>query len=324
MDRNTSPISPFSEGDYIKAYRETSPNLYPEKEIGRFKNIYGKLNDFKTDEIELANGSDEWLQKLMITLGKGGVMTLMPDFGMYRTYANQIGIPFYQVNCNKNYEFDFERIVEEIKEINPTLFILSNPHNPTSVMFSESNLNLIAQTMEEINGYFVIDEAYIEFGKDYERPQGDHVIILRTMSKIYGMAGLRIGIIRAVNETYNKLTSINHPYPLNSLNLNLASEFLENKDLRFQFASYQKESKEKLVETFHMVKDLISIKPSSSNFVFTYGKKAEDLGVFLKEKGFKGRFYGDIGLKDAVRYSIVELDAYPKLMNCIKEWRKNQ
>jgi len=325
MDRNTSPISPFTKKDYEKAYENTFPHLYPEDEIQRFKNIYGKINNFRPDEIELANGSDEWLQKLMLTLGHDGVMTLNPDFNMYEEYAGQVDVPCYQIDSNEYFIFDFDEIINEIKEKRPSLFILSNPHNPTSILFSERNLNRISEAMSSVNGYFVIDEAYTEFAVDYDRPQGDHVIILRTMSKIYGMAGLRIGIINAKNETFKKLISINHPYPLNNLNLNLAADFLENKEKLDTFTSYQIESRDKLAEIFQVVQNKVHIKqPSFTNFVFTYGENAKDLGLFLKEKGFSGRFYNEDHLNDAVRYSIIELDKYPELKNALEEWESNQ
>jgi len=324
MDRNTSPISPFTKEDFVQTYSNTDPNLYPEVELTRFKNVYGEINGFDPDEIELANGSDEWLQKLMITLGGKGVMSLSPDFFMYEEYANQIGVPLYKVESNAVFEFDFAYVTQEIREKEPSLFILSNPHNPTGKQFSEEDLNKLSEEMKNIGGYFVIDEAYIEFGEDYKRPTGEHVIILRTMSKIYGMAGLRIGIINASNDTYEKLTSINHPYPLNNLNLNLASGFLESEDQRQTFTSYQKEARNQLFDAFDLVKDLVNIKDSSSNFVFTYGENAIDLGNYLKAKGFDGRFYTEENLKDVVRYSIIDHDQYPQLIEAINEWKEGK
>lgn len=323
MDRNTSPISPFLKEDYVKAYEKTAANLYPADELLRFKKIYSQLNDFQIDEIELANGSDEWIQKLMITLGKRGVMTLTPDFVMYEVYAKQMKVPFYQIKSDQHFDFDFTEVIQKIKQIKPSLFIVSNPHNPTGRLFSEKTLNQIAQAMKEVGGYFVIDEAYIEFAQDYNRPKGEHIILLRTLSKIYGMAGLRIGVIQALNETYQKITSINHPYPLNHLNLNLASEFLEEEDRRLNFLSYQKECQTKLIEAFQLVEDKVIIKPSTTNFVFTYGQNARNLGIFLREKGFSGRFYEEDNLRESVRYSILALEQYPGLTKALTEW-KNQ
>lgn len=319
MDRNTSPITPFTADDYLKAYQMTGEHKYPFEEINRFKAIYAKINHWNPAEIELANGSDEWLQKLMITYGDGGVLALAPDFFMYQDYAQQIKVKIDFVHANVDFEFSLNEILTKIKQSKPSLFILSNPHNPTGKQFSESFLQNISQAVQEIGGYFAIDEAYIEFGTDYQRPQGDHVIILRTMSKIYGMAGLRIGIMKASGQTFKDLTSINHPYPVNSLALNLASLVLEDRKRLEGFINYQIYSRDMLKDVFRYA---VNSKPTESNFIFTYGKDALDLGKYLLTKGFKGRFYQEKGMEEVVRYSIIKLGDYQKLAQAIDDWRK--
>src|SRR5699024_5503097 len=95
MDRNTSPKSPLSKEQILEAVNSTDIELYPEEELGRFKELYAKQNGFSAENIEVANGSDEWLQKIIMTLGKNGVMSLSPDFVMYQTYSNQVGYRYY-------------------------------------------------------------------------------------------------------------------------------------------------------------------------------------------------------------------------------------
>lgn len=324
MNRNTSPVSPFTEADYKKAYQMTEENQYPETEINRFKENYSRLKpSFSPEQIELANGADEWIQKLMITFGQEGVLLLNPDFFMYQEYANQLNCPVDFVDADENFFFSLTDILETINRIQPKLFILSNPHNPTGVQFKEETLQKIADKMEAIDGYFVLDEAYVEFGQNYKRPAGDHVIILRTMSKIYGMAGLRLGIIYATGDTFNQLTRINHPYPINALTLNLANTFLENDEKVEEFVSYQLKSKQALDKAFNLVAEKVNVFPSEANFVFTTGPLALQLGEYLKENGFLARFYKDKGLEDVVRYSIIELEDYPLLEETLEKWRNS-
>lgn len=322
MNRNTSPISPFKPEDYNLAYGLTEENQYPYQEIERFKANYAPLADWEVSQIELANGSDEWIQKLMICFGKGGVLTLDPDFFMYQDYANQLDVEINFVASNAQFEFNLEEIVSEIQRLKPAIFILSNPQNPTGVQFPETFLQTLSEAMASINGYLVIDEAYVEFGADYQRPEGDHVILLRTMSKLYGMAGLRIGIVRATGETFRLLTKINHPYPINNVVLNLANVFLEDSKRLEAFVDYQFESRDALVQAFNQVKEVISVKQTASNFVFTHGPRAVELGLFLKAHGFEARFYQEAGMEDTIRYSIIQLDKYAELNQLIQQWRK--
>lgn len=320
MDRNTSPISPIKDEYYTRLAELTDYSGYPDDEPGYLKELYAKQNNLDVNQIELANGADEWIQKTFITLGKTGVMTVTPDFFMYHDYAMQLDILFYEVASDDDFTFNFDEIVSEIQAKKPSLFIISNPHNPTGVMFESSDLQKIADAMEAIGGYFVIDEAYIEFGKEYDRPQGDHVLIIRTMSKIYGMAGFRVGIIIAQNETFEKVTKINHPYPLSHVSMNFARILLEDSEWVTEFKDYQLQAQAKLIEAFEPVKEFMQVKDCYTNFVFTYGAKALSLGNYLKENGFLARFYVEDNLKETVRYSIIKLEDYDRFNEIIQQW----
>lgn len=322
MNRNTSPISPFTKEDYRNAYQLTAENQYPYTEINRFKENYARINeDFSVEHIELANGADEWIQKLMITYGQGGVLVLDPDFFMYQEYARQLNCPIDFVSATAEFSFNIEEIVRKIEQKRPKLFILSSPHNPTGMQFSEQDLQTLSDSMKKIGGFLTIDEAYVEFGQNYSRPEGDHVIVVRTMSKIYGMAGLRIGIIRATGKTYEDLTKINHPYPVNTVSLNLANTFLKNHKKVQDFIDYQLKSKKKLDWVLSAVSDQMNVLASEANFVFTSGEKALLLGNYLKDNGFLGRFYKEKGLEKVVRYSIIKLEDYDLLEETISNWR---
>lgn len=320
MDRNTSPILPLTDGQIERAVKATSFNLYPEEEIKTFKRLYAKRNQFSPDYIELANGSDEWLQKFILTFGQNGVMTLNPDFVMYQVYSQQVAVPFHQIACRADFQFDFDDIERDIQAYRPSLFLISNPHNPTGRLFTESELERLADAMAAVDGYLVIDEAYGEFAPDYQRPTGAHVIIVRTLSKIYGLAGLRIGIAIAEEATFDQLTRFNHPYPVNSVSLNLANELFSDEDHLNDFIAYQQQSKQRLEAALKTVDKWLTIVPSKSNFIFTYGERAPELAAFLLERGYQARQYDEPLLKQAVRYSIIALEDYDGFEQALREW----
>ena len=321
MNRNVSPTRPLSDEQLIEAVTQTPLNQYPEQELRRFKELYASYHQLDANQIELANGSDEWLQKLMIQFGESGVLTISPDFFMYEDYARQINRPFWQVESDADFDFDIQNVLEAIERRQPSLLLVSNPQNPTGTQFSADFLQEIADAMEAIGGYFVIDEAYIEFRDDYERPVNDNVIIVRTLSKIYGLAGLRIGIAIAKGETFAKLVEINHPYPINNLALNVANALFSDGEQLDQWVAYQTECKEELVKAFEIVEDIISVKPTKSNFIFTYGQRARDLGGFLSEHGFIPRTYDAPHLNQVVRYSILDLGQYEEFKQLLNNWR---
>lgn len=322
MNRNTSPRQPLSDEQLVEVVKLTPLHQYPEQELNRFKELYASYHSLNPAELELANGSDEWLQKLMIQFGQEGVLTVSPDFFMYEDYARQIKRPFWRVESDEQFEFDLERVLGDIQKRRPSLMIISNPQNPTGIQFGEEFLQQIADAMEAIGGYFVIDEAYIEFGDEYKRPDNSNVIIVRTLSKIYGLAGLRIGVAIAKGKTFETLVEINHPYPINNLALNIANELFSNVDQLDEWVAYQKECQQVLIDSFETVSDVMTVKPTKANFILTYGDKAKDLSEFLSEAGFIARTYDAPNLKDVVRYSILELGQYETFNQLLKTWRK--
>ncbi|HIW13070.1 MAG TPA: histidinol-phosphate aminotransferase family protein [Candidatus Salinicoccus stercoripullorum] len=320
MDRNTSPISPLSDEAVGEVVRDTVLHEYPGDEITRFKQLYADYYGIRPEQIEVANGSDEWIQKTVMTLGQRGVMALSPDFVMYEEYSRQTDAPFYTVPCDAEFRFDFDEVVRSIEEKRPTLFLISMPHNPTGQLFDAEALERLSQAMKAVGGYLVLDEAYAEFAPAYRRPAGEHVIIIRTLSKIFGIAGLRVGIAVADGETFSRITRLNHPYPVNSLSLNLASRVFADEDELKRFTDYQLASKRQLEEVFRPVGDKIKTIESSTNFIFTYGRGAKSLGEYLKENGYQPRVYDTPPLGDVVRYSIIRLEDYTGLKKLINEW----
>ncbi|HIW38538.1 MAG TPA: histidinol-phosphate aminotransferase family protein [Candidatus Jeotgalicoccus stercoravium] len=320
MDRNTSPQSPLSSKEILAVIEKVNIEEYPEKELDIFKERYAKRNGFKVSQIEVANGSDEWLQKIIMTLGKNGVMSFKPDFFMYQQYTNQVAYRFYSVPSRDDFSFDFDRAVEAIKDKKPSVFFVSNPQNPTGQLLPSHGIKQLSEAMKSVGGYLVIDEAYGEYALERELPKGDHIIIVRTMSKIYGLAGLRVGIAIAEGETFQRINRINHPYPVNSLSLALASEVLKDENRLEQWIAYQKDLQKELVDSFEAVRRHVRIKPSHTNFVFIYGEKARDLYDFLLKEGYRGRIYDDANLKEVARFSIIDKNQYPQLKTLIKEW----
>lgn len=323
MNRNTSPISPFQPDHIRRALEKTQVNQYPGAELDRFKENYSRLTGLPSDQIAVANGSDEWVKRLIRYFGRQGtILTFYPDFIMYFKYASQYQVDLRSIPADDNFDFHIDQALDRIQEVKPKLFIFSSPNNSTGKQFSQTEIQALADRMKEIGGYLVIDEAYIEFGQDYKRPTGSHVLILRTMSKMYGMAGLRLGILYGKGDIFDQVTGLGKsPFPISHLNLNLASEFMEDTNHLKDFINYQLESRKTLVETMAKVKNLVNIKETAANFTFTYGSKAQDLARYLGQKGYVIGSFDDDPLKQAFRYSIIQNKNYPRLAMDLEEWK---
>ncbi|EXJ22935.1 Histidinol-phosphate aminotransferase [Alkalibacterium sp. AK22] len=329
IDKNESPYRALTESEIAQIAIDTHFNEYAENEYEHLQQSYAAYNNLDPELLAFANGSDEWIQKAMIVLGEGPILILDPDFVMYEEYARQFDRKLVKVSCQKNWTFDYEEVYKHIKELRPSVFIFSQPNNPLGTLHPQAFIDKAAELMQEAGGYFIIDEAYGEFIEDQvSYPQGDHVIRFRTLSKVYGLAGLRVGVAISTALTMERLNSIAHPYPLNTFSLNMANYLLNQGNRLTRFIDMNRDLSKKLLRIFkEEVGDVIDILDSHTNFVFTYGDKAADLGKHVQANGFRPRMYPEAELTDlrkTVRYSIAKDEQLDELRQIIKDWRAMQ
>lgn len=287
----------------------------------QFKEAYAKFYGLSPEQIIAGNGSDELIQKLMLIMSEGPALTLNPDFFMYQAYAAQVNREIAFVDAGSDLTFDLETILTKIDEVQPSFFIMSNPHNPSGKQFDTAFLTAIADKMKALNGYFVIDEAYLDYGTAYDVELAPHILRMRTLSKAFGIAGLRLGVLISTAGTIKHIQKIEHPYPLNVFTLNIATYIFRHREETSRFLTMQRQLAEQLKQIFDThVADKISVFPSNANFVLTKGSAAQQLGQYVYEQGFKPRFYDEPVMKGYVRYSIATEPQLNQLEEIVKEW----
>jgi len=329
IHKNESPYRSLTDEELQEIVLKTPFNQYGDDEYKHLAKVYGEFYGLDPELVSFANGSDEWIQKCMMVLGTGPVMTFEPDFSMYEEYANQLKRPIYKVECNEDGSFDYASTLVQMENIKPAFFIFSQPNNPLGMLHPDGFVQAAADLMQELNGYLIIDEAYMDFAEQKAvRPEGEHVIVMQTLSKIYGLAGLRIGVVTSSSATMTLLNSVAHPYPINTLSINIAAYLFENTTKLKTFMNQQRKLAGKLKDIFKKeVSDVMTVLPSQTNFVFTYGEVALELGKYIQQSGFQPRTYPDAShplLQKAVRYSIATDEQLTQLESIIKEWRVRQ
>lgn len=322
INKNESPLRPLSNEQLADIIQQATFNFYPDDEYNRFKTAYAKYFNLKPTQITAGNGSDELIQKLMLIMPDGPVLTLNPDFFMYQAYAGQVNRPIEFVDAEDDLTFNLDTILQRIDDVRPAFFIMSNPHNPTGHQYSLPFLTAIADKMKAIGGYFVIDEAYLDFSEAYEIDLAPHILQMRTLSKAFGIAGLRLGVLIGTEETIQRIQRIEHPYPLNTITLYIAIYMFEHEKMTASFIEEQRRLAIKLRNIFESkVSDIIKIYPSATNFVLTKGEAAHSLGKYIQEHGFLPRLYDEPNMADYVRYSIATDEQLDQLAEIIKNWR---
>ncbi|MDT0649972.1 histidinol-phosphate transaminase [Autumnicola edwardsiae] len=199
---------------------QTDVNRYPDPQQRSLRSELSKIKGVDTSTILLGNGSDEVLDLLFRAFcepGKDNVITLPPTYGMYKVLANINNIENREILLTPDFEPDVAKILKATDEQTKIIFLCS-PNNPTGNSFSEEN---ISQILQDFNGLVVIDEAYIDFSAKkswlLQLEKYPNLVITQTLSKAYGMAGIRLGICYTSEEIIQILNKIKPPYNVNEL-----------------------------------------------------------------------------------------------------------
>lgn len=246
-------------------------NRYPDPQQSALKMVLSKLKNIPTKNILLGNGSDEVLDLLIRMFcepNKDNILILPPTYGMYEVLANVNAVETLKVNLSAEQFQPQTTLILDAADANSKILFLCSPNNPTGNSFEASTIEFLLRNFQ---GIVVIDEAYIDFSNEQSwltRLQGfPNLVITQTLSKAYGMAGIRLGMCFASAEIIATLNTIKAPYNINELTQQKAIEILDNKPIFKTQTSYLLEEKKVLVKALNDVKFVEKIYPTDANFV---------------------------------------------------------
>jgi len=287
---------------------ENGINRYPDPLQLKLKNRIGELKSVNPENMILGNGSDEIIDLLFRAFCEPNVDNVVictPTYGMYEVAAEVNAIAIKMVNLDENFQPNIKRVMETASESSKMLFLCS-PNNPTANFLEESR---VIELLEEFKGIVIIDEAYIDFSpnKSWSEKLSKYpnLVILQTLSKAWGMAGIRLGIGFASQEIVTILNRIKPPYNVNSLTQQKALECLH------EVSTFKKQLNEIIKERFRLINFLTDLTfvekvyPSDSNFILMKVNNADNLYNYLLGKEIIIRDRSKIdGLEQCVRISI--------------------
>lgn len=235
---------------------------------------------YPQEGILAANGSNELMYTaLMAIVGKGtNVVIPSPTFFLYEKIVRVLDGNVVSVPMKKDLSFDIDAVIAETITAKASLVILNSPNSPTGQSIS---INDVERVLTETGAMVIVDEAYIEFS---DKPSAfelvkryDTLIILRTFSKAFSLAGLRIGYLIAQPAVCAEIVKPKIPFSVNNLSQHVAMKLLDRIDLVRQRVDEIKKQKEILYTNMLQI-DKISVFPSDTNFlIFTTAKDAQAL-----------------------------------------------
>ncbi len=297
-------------------------NRYPDPQQTKVKERISELKGITANQILLGNGSDEVLDLIFRAFcepHQDNVITLPPTYGMYSVLANLNAIEIKEVLLNFDFEPDVERILE-VKNDNSKLVFICSPNNPTANNFQAEK---IEKLIKSFNGIVVIDEAYIDFSKQESwlsrLSEFPNLIITQTLSKAYGLAGIRLGICFASEEIITVLNKIKPPYNVNQLTQDKALERLNSiKEVEKEVSQILKE-RQRLIIALEAITIVEKVYPSDANFLLVRVDDANKRYQQLIEKGIVVRNRTNQPLcKNCLRFTIGTSVENEKLIKSLK------
>jgi len=254
-------------------------NQYGQSSHTELREKYAKYINVTPDEILPAPGSESLIAVLLNAFVTDTLLTFNTDFFRYGEMAYILGKKHLSVNIEKG----IAGLIETTKTTKINLIMLSNPNNPLGIIHTEENL---IQLLEQTDCYVVIDEAYAEYyGKSVTHllPKYPKLIILKTMSKGWGLAGLRVGFMIANADIISYVDAVQGPFVLSDLNANIASLVLENEEAMHESVEKMKEIRADFIQFLDDYD--VSVYPSEANFVYIKTSQAQKIAAeLLKEK----------------------------------------
>lgn len=319
---NESPLGPSIKAQQAIRKSIKDLSLYPEGTGMVLREAIAKRWKVKPENVILGNGSNEVIELILHAFLNEGeeIITCRPSFLVYFLSAKVFNAKLIEVPL-KYYLYDLDAIASKITPKTKVIFI-ANPNNPTGTIVDG---NSVAKFIEKIpdNIIVVFDEAYGEFANPKLFPDTmDHirkeksVIMLRTFSKIYGLAGLRIGYGIADSSIVGLLNKVRQPFNINSLAQIAAVAALDDEDYRHRMIALISAGRHYLYNEFYKL-ELFYV-PSEANFILVNVGDGEKVFKDLLKKGVIVRAMEEYGMPEFIRVTVGTMPQNRKFIKALK------
>ena len=276
LDANESPFLPSKAilDELANAVFSMDFNRYPDPYASDLIAAFAKIYNVDPQNVVAGNGSDELISLICSGLIEPGdtVSVVLPDFSMYEFYSSLAGANMVRFVKSETFEVNYETLLAEVKKNGSKIVILSNPCNPTGWVAKREEVTKFVRSFE---GIAVIDEAYMEFSPENESVLDlaagcENLIVLKTMSKAFGAAALRLGFAITNDVLASTIRKIKSPYNVNSVSQTFGKIILEH---HAEIETHIRELKENTIYLRDQLakienSSIVRICPTAANFVY--------------------------------------------------------
>jgi len=263
-------------------------NRYPDPLQIKVKEKLSTIKGVPSQNIFLGNGSDEAIDllfRIFCEPGRDNVIILPPTYGMYEVCAEMNNVSVKKINLTKEYQLNIGAIEEAVDPFTKIIFICS-PNNPTGNSINRNDIEII---LNNFNGLVIIDEAYINYAKQKsfiaELIDYPNLVMMQTLSKAWGLAGLRIGMAFASQAIIDLMNKVKYPYNINTATQLLTLDALDNITWVNNHISLTVLEREKLKNNLLTLTYTEFVYPSDSNFLLVKMNNAKFIYDSLSAEG---------------------------------------
>ncbi len=299
LDLNENPAIPSDvvKKLLLKACEEADVRRYPPPHGAVAVQAISESYGFDKSEVVVGNGSDQLLELIMKTFlrEQTRVLVVEPTFPLYTYFTQLYGGKKAKVSLRPDFSLDTDAVLEESGE-KPSLLFVCSPNNPTGNQFKENDVKKVVQ---QFNGLVVVDEAYVDFARysvtDWME-EFDNLIVLRTFSKAFGLAGVRLGFAVSNQSVIKYIEQVTPPFNVNIIAQRVVALALQNLNYFKQRIKYIVRERERLRNVLAETDGVVPF-PSDANFVLfriikkgisssTVRDKLRSRNVLVKDKGY--------------------------------------
>ena len=299
-------------------------NRYPDPLQHELKALLAKRKNVREEQIFLGNGSDEAIDLLYRCFTQPGidnVVAIEPTYGMYKVCADINEVEYRPVLLDQFYQMSAQKMLEACDRYTKIIWICS-PNNPSGNLINEKE---IIRVLEEFDGLVVVDEAYSDFSQHCTmRSQLDdypNLIVLNTMSKAWGCAGIRLGMAFAQPEIIKMMNKVKYPYNINVLTQQKAIEILNTPILVEEWVRTLLLERERMIAAFNLLPICKKIYPTNANFFLAKVSDAQAIYDYLVGKGIIVRNRNRVRLcADCLRITIGTKTENSQLLSALRQY----
>ena len=304
----------------IDAAKSVDIREYPIDELDALQKRLAKYTGIKAACIAAGGGSDQIIELLLSTFGHKRATVFSPTFSYFINRCELHGIKVDKVPLLRDFSLNVHQFDKNASKSG--LVYICSPNNPTANQFEEESVFKIIDSVGK-NTLVIVDEAYVDFADQSVAPKAisrDNVVVLRTLSKAFGLAGARVGYMLA-NEKFAEAfrTVIQSPYPIGSLSLVIAASLLDNTDLVRQTIATIVEERKKITKRLADM-SAIKVHRSDANFIFLEtGSKFQSIARTFADKSIIVKLFGNVsGHKGCMRITVGTPEVNEIVLGCIE------